>query len=111
MKKYIREFKHQRVRKKITGTSDRPRLAVFRSHQHIYSQIIDDSKGQTLAAASDLKLENGTKKEKAQIVGETLAKVALKKNIKEVVFDRGGFIFHGRVAAVAEGARKGGLKF
>lgn len=90
---------------------DRPRVAVFRSGQHIYAQIIDDNKGATLVAESDLKVTTGTKKEKAMKVGETLAQKAIKAKITKVVFDRGGFAYHGRVASLAEGLRKGGLQF
>ncbi|KKQ67420.1 MAG: 50S ribosomal protein L18 [Candidatus Daviesbacteria bacterium GW2011_GWA2_38_24] len=98
-------------RKKIAGTLERPRLSVFRSSQHIYAQIVDDQKHQTLAAESDLNVKSGTKKQKAETVGENIAKKALQKKIKSVVFDRGSFRYHGRVAALAEGARKGGLEF
>lgn len=111
MKKTKRLQLHKRVRKNITGTGERPRLSVYRSNQHIYAQIIDDSKGQTLAYVSDLKIAEGTKKERAGKVGEELAKVALEKKIKSVVFDRGGYKYHGRVEALAQGARKGGLVF
>lgn len=92
------------------GTGDRPRLSVFRSGKHIYAQIIDDTRGQTLVAESDLKIEKIKKTEKAYIIGKKLAEKALKKKIKTVVFDRGGFLYHGRVAAVAKGAREGGLR-
>lgn len=95
----------------MVGNKNRPRLAVFRSSQHIYAQIINDSEGKTLVSESDLALKEGAKKTRAQTVGENLAKKAIKKNIKLVVFDRGGFKYHGRVAALAEGARKGGLEF
>lgn len=111
MLKVKRIKRHKKIRKQIVGTSNRPRLSVFKSDQHIYAQIIDDSKGATLIADSDLKIKDGTKLDKALKVGEALAKKALKKKIKQVVFDRGGFIYHGRVAALAEGARKGGLEF
>lgn len=92
------------------GTQDKPRLAVFRSSQHIYAQIIDDLKSQTLVSESDLKLK-GSKKEKAFEVGKKLAEKALKLKINTVVFDRGGFLYHGRVEELAKGAREGGLKF
>lgn len=111
MHKYKRTQRHLKVRKKVTGTSERPRVAVFRSNQHIYAQIIDDTQGQTLVAESDLTVNSGTKKERATAVGENLAKKALQKQIKMVVFDRGGFRYHGRVAALAEGLRQGGLQF
>lgn len=110
MKKQIRQYKHLRVRKNVVGIAERPRVAVFRSNQHIYAQLIDDTKSVTLAAESDLKLK-GTKKERALMVGESLAKKAVSLKVKQIVFDRGGFIYHGRVSTVAEGLRKGGLEF
>lgn len=101
-----------RVRAKIIGTMDRPRLSVFRSSVHIYAQIINDNIGKTLVSASDLGLKEKEKKvETAEKVGEAIAKKAIAKKIKKVVFDRNGFKFHGRVKALAEGARKGGLEF
>ncbi|EKE13542.1 MAG: 50S ribosomal protein L18 [uncultured bacterium] len=103
-----------RVRAKIIGTTERPRLSVFRSNTHIYGQIIDDIKGKTLVAFSDLGIKAKAKESKTQIaanVGEELAKKAIAKKIKKVVFDRNGFRFHGRVKALADGARKGGLEF
>ena len=109
-----RLHRHKRVRGKISGTAARPRLNVFRSTNHIYAQLIDDVKGVTLAAASTLDKEfdgNGGNKEAAKKVGELIAKRAAEKGISEVVFDRGGYIFHGRVKELAEGAREGGLKF
>ena len=111
MYKQQRISKHKRVRKTIFGNMDRPRVAVFKSGQHIYAQIIDDKTGKTLAADSDLKVKSGTKKERAEKVGENLAAKATKAKITKVVFDRGGFMYHGRVAALAEGLRKGGLQF
>jgi len=111
MKKILRESKHKRVRKNIFGDMDRPRVAVFKSGQHIYAQIIDDKAGKTLVSESDLKVKDGTKKERAMKVGETLATKAVKVKITKVVFDRGGFAYHGRVASLAEGLRKGGLQF
>ena len=111
MLKQQRISKHKRVRKNITGIADKPRVAVFKSGQHIYAQIIDDSKGVTLASESDLNIKSGTKKEKAAKVGEALAQKAIKVKITKIVFDRGGFMYHGRVAAVADGLRKGGLQF
>lgn len=110
MLKEKRVGRHKRVRKKIFGSKERPRLSVFKSSQHIYAQIIDDVSGNTLVAESDFQVK-GNKSEKAEKIGENLAKKALKKNIENVVFDRGGLKYHGRVAALAEGARKGGLKF
>lgn len=109
MKRQRREAKHKRVRKNIVGLDDRPRVSVFRSNQHIYAQIIDDLKHQTLVSESDLKL-NGSKREKAEKVGENLAKKAVELKIKRIVFDRGGYKYQGRIAAVAEGLRKGGLE-
>jgi len=109
--------RHSRVRSRISGTAERPRLAVFRSLNHIYAQIIDDSAGHTLASATDLEAgvrsrRNGKKKsEIAALVGEALAEKARSKGIASVVFDRGGFKYHGRVKALAESARKGGLTF
>ncbi len=106
--------KHLRVRKKIKGTTDRPRLSVFRSLKYIYAQIIDDSTGQTLASASSLiipDLKSGDTIAVAKQVGQNLANEAKKKNISNVVFDRGGYLYHGRIKALAEGAREGGLLF
>ncbi len=109
--------RHERVRSKISGTSERPRLSVFRSLNHIYAQIIDDVKGVTLVSCSTLDKEvkesvkELTKKEAAKVVGTELAKRALEKGITEVVFDRGGYIYTGRVECVADGAREAGLKF
>ncbi len=109
--------KHLRVRKKVFGTSERPRLSVYKSLKHIYAQIVDDTKGVTLVSASTLdkelrdKLAELTKTEEAREVGRLIAKRALEKGIKKVVFDRGGFIYHGRIKALAEGAREGGLEF
>lgn len=102
--------RHKKVRRKIIGTDARPRLSVFRSSKHIFAQIIDDSKSKTLAWASDDK-EQGTKMEKSYKVGLKIAENALKRKIKKVVFDRGGFLYQGRVEQLAKGARKGGLKF
>jgi large subunit ribosomal protein L18 len=103
-----------RVRSRVIGTNERPRLSVFRSNSHIYAQVIDDSKMVTLVSFSDLLLKKGEKMTKVDAstkVGEEIAKKALAKKIKLVTFDRNGFRFHGRVKAVAEGARKGGLEF
>jgi large subunit ribosomal protein L18 len=103
----------RRVRARVVGTEKRPRLSVFRSNTHVYGQIINDEKGVTLVAFSDAKIkkEKMTKTQIAEQVGEEIAKKALAKKIKTVVFDRNGFRFHGRVKALAEGARKGGLVF
>ena len=109
-----RLHRHVRVRSKISGTPECPRLNVFRSDKHIYAQIIDDVNGTTLASASTMDKEfngKGGNKEAAKQVGLTVAKRALEKGISTVVFDRGGYIFHGRVKELAEGAREGGLKF
>ena len=106
--------RHNRVRGKISGTAERPRLCVFRSESNIYAQIIDDAAGCTLAAASSVEKGfegNGGNVEAAKKVGAKVAERALQKGIEEVVFDRGGYIYHGRGAALAEGAREGGLKF
>jgi large subunit ribosomal protein L18 len=111
MLKTKRLHRHKKVRKKVLGLAERPRLVVFRSHQHIYAQIIDDSQQKTLASASDLAVKDGPKLQRATVVGEELAKKAVQAKIKQVVFDRSGFRYHGRVAALAEGARKGGLEF
>lgn len=111
-KNKARVKRHTRVRSKISGTADCPRLNVFRSNKNIYAQIIDDINGVTLVAASTLEVEgNGGNKEAAFKVGEAIAKKAADKGITEVVFDRGGYIYHGRVKELAEGARQGGLKF
>jgi large subunit ribosomal protein L18 len=111
MNKLNRISKHKTVRKKIVGTKIRPRLSVFRSGQHIYAQIINDSEGKTLVGVSDIKVAKGTKQEKAFEIGKTLAENAVKLKIKKVVFDRGGFLYQGRVAKLAQGAREGGLEF
>ncbi|MDO4458946.1 MAG: 50S ribosomal protein L18 [Clostridia bacterium] len=106
--------RHKRVRGKISGTAERPRLNVYRSSANIYAQIIDDTKGVTLVAASTVEKDfegNGGNKVAAKKVGEMIAKRALEKGITDVVFDRGGYIFHGRVAELAAGAREGGLNF
>ena len=106
--------RHKRVRGKISGTADRPRLNVFRSTNNIYAQLIDDVKGVTLVSASTLDKGfegNGGNKEAARKVGALIAERAVQKGITNVVFDRGGYIFHGRVKELAEGAREGGLKF
>ena len=112
-----RVARHARVRKTLSGTPEKPRLCVFRSLKNISVQIIDDVNGVTLASASSLdkelkvKIDNGGNKEAAKLVGEAIAQRALAKGIDTVVFDRGGYIYHGRVKALAEGARAGGLKF
>ena len=109
-----RQTRHARVRGKITGTAERPRLNVYRSLNHIYAQVIDDVKGVTLVTASSVEKDfgmTGGNKEAAKKVGELIAKRAAEKGIENVVFDRGGYIYHGRVKELAEGAREGGLKF
>lgn len=100
-----------RIRKDIVGSAELPRLTVYRSNKHIYAQLIDDISHATLASASDAKTKSGTPIESAKAVGAELAKLALKKNIEKVVFDRNGYKFHGRVKSLADGAREGGLKF
>lgn len=116
-KNSVRKKRHDRTRRHILGTAERPRLNVYRSLNHIYAQVIDDEVGRTLAAASTLdaevkaQLEGKNKKEAANLVGEIVARRALDKGVKEVVFDRGGYLYTGRVAEVAEGARKAGLEF
>ncbi len=116
-KNKIRQRKHARVREHISGTGERPRLSVYRSLSHIYAQVIDDITCTTLVAASSLDSEikeqtnNTSNREAAKLVGELIAKRSLEKDIENVVFDRSGYIFHGRVAALAEGAREAGLKF
>lgn len=109
-----RKTRHLRVRKKISGTSSRPRLNVFRSSKHIYAQIIDDVAGVTLVSASSMEKDfngYGGNKEAAKKVGQLIGKRAMEKGISEVVFDRGGYLYHGRVAELADGARESGLKF
>lgn len=112
-----RQRRHMRVRRKVQGTSERPRLAVFRSLQHIYAQVIDDTRGVTLASASTLdasvreQMEGKTKSAEAQLVGELVAKRAKENGVEQVVFDRGGYQYHGRVKALADAARAAGLTF
>lgn len=114
-RKASRERRHLRVRKKISGTPERPRLSVYRSEKNIYAQIIDDVNSVTLVSASSLDkaldVKSGGNKEAAKMVGELVAKKALEKGISEVVFDRGGYVYHGRVQTLAEAAREAGLKF
>ena len=112
-----RDRRKLRIRRKLSGTAGKPRLTVFRSSRHIYAQVIDDASGRTLAHAStlskDLKgsLDEGNKTEAAKKVGALVAKICLSKNIKRVVFDRNGYLYHGRISALADAARQGGLKF
>ena len=109
--------RHQRVRVNLAGTTASPRLAVYRSTKHIYAQLIDDEKHETICSASSIdkdlkeKLSHGGNIDAAKVVGEAIAKKALKKGVKECVFDRGGFLYHGRVAALADAAREAGLDF
>ena len=112
-RKASREKRHLRVRKKVFGTTERPRLSVYRSEKNIYAQIIDDVNAVTVVAASSLDktIEKGSNKEAAKLVGELVAKRAIVKGITEVVFDRGGYVYHGRIQALADGAREAGLKF
>jgi len=109
----VRLKRHARVRAKISGTPECPRLNVFRSNAHIHAQVIDDVNGVTLASASsvDMKLENGSNIAAATAVGKAVGEAAIAKNIKKVVFDRGGYVYHGRVKALAEAAREAGLEF
>jgi large subunit ribosomal protein L18 len=115
--KAIRQIRHRRVRQKVTGTVSRPRLCVFRSLNHIRAQLIDDTMGQTLISMSTLdsqvrgKIDEKGKSKKAEVVGTLLAERALDNGIKKVVFDRGGYKYHGRIKALAEAARKAGLEF
>ncbi|KUO49132.1 MAG: 50S ribosomal protein L18 [Desulfitibacter sp. BRH_c19] len=112
-----RKKKHRRLRSRLTGTSERPRLNIFRSNCQIYAQIIDDTVGKTVVAASSLEkdiqdeIKDLNKKETAKVIGKLVAQRAIERGIKQVVYDRGGYIYHGRVAAVAEGAREVGLEF
>ena len=115
-KNQLRKARHQRIRNKVNGTAERPRLCVFRSLNHIYAQVIDDVEGVTITSASTVEKEVATqvaemtKTEAAKFVGDLVAKRAMDKDVKEVVFDRGGYVYTGRVAAVADGAREAGLK-
>lgn len=112
-----REMRHDRVRAKVNGTPERPRLNVFRSNNHVYAQVIDDSIGHTLVAANSLEpalrdeAAKQTNVEQAKLVGKTIAQRAKDKGISKVVFDRGGYLYHGRIKALAEAAREGGLDF
>ena len=117
MKIVGRERRKLRIRKRVNGTAERPRLSVFRSTRHIYAQVIDDTTGKTLAAASTLskdlegKLEEDNKVDAAKKVGQLIAKVCKDKGITKIVFDRNGYLYHGRVSALAQAAREGGLEF
>lgn len=106
-----RARRHARIRSHMSGTSEMPRLSVFKSNRYIYAQVIDDNKGETIVSASSLGEKKGTMIEKAIKVGEAISKLAKEKKVEKVVFDRGGFYFAGHIKALAESARKGGLKF
>jgi len=111
-KKLKRLIRHKRVRAKVAGETSKPRLCVFRSNQYIYAQLVDDATGKTILAVNDSDLKGKDKKaDSSKKLGKALAEKALEKKISEVVFDRGGYKYHGRVKALAEGAREGGLKF
>ena len=110
-KEQQRERRHNRIRSRVKGTNKRPRLSVFRSLKGIYAQLINDSDGKILASSSSLKIKSGKKEEVAKLVGAEIAKLAKAKKITTCVFDRGGYLYHGRVKALAEAAREGGLKF
>ncbi len=111
-RKAARAKRHRRVRVRVSGTPERPRLAVYRSLNHIYAQVVDDTTGRTLAAASTLQLKTGSNNsEAAAAVGRAIAQKASQAGIKKVVFDRGGFLYHGRVKALADAAREAGLEF
>lgn len=111
-RKVARLTKKIRIRKKVKGTDERPRLCVFRSAKHMYAQLVNDTTGKTLLQVSSLSLKTDKSgKELAKLVGAEVAKAAISKNIKDVVFDRNGFIYHGRIQALAEGAREAGLNF
>jgi large subunit ribosomal protein L18 len=107
----IRQRIHDRIRRKLSGTTERPRLNVYRSLNHIYAQVIDDQTGTTLASASSIKLKTGGNVAAAKEIGKAVAEAAVGKGIKKVVFDRGGFLYHGRIKALADAAREAGLEF
>ena len=106
-----RIIRHRRLRAKISGTRVRPRLTVFRSNKHVEAQLIDDTKGETIFGLKDLKAKKGTKSEKAVSLGSSMAKELLARGYKKIVFDRGGYKYHGRIKALAESLRKGGIEF
>lgn len=112
-KAVAREKKKLKIRKKVMGSSERPRLCIFRSTKHVYAQVIDDTTGQTLVSASTLDTDGvkGANKDACSAIGKEVAKRAVGKNIKQVVFDRNGYLYHGRVKALADAAREGGLEF
>ena len=113
----VRNAIHSRIRRKVKGSTERPRLAIYRSLNHIYAQVIDDAKGETLASASSLEkdmrgnLKTGANIEAAKAIGKLVAERAAAKGVKDVIFDRGGYLYHGRIKALADAGREGGLKF
>jgi large subunit ribosomal protein L18 len=107
----IRQRVHARIRRKLAGTAERPRLNVYRSLNHIYAQVIDDQAGATVASASSIKLKTGGNLAAAKEIGKAIAEAAVAKGVKKVVFDRGGFLYHGRIKALADAAREAGLEF
>jgi large subunit ribosomal protein L18 len=107
----IRQRIHQRIRRKLSGTAERPRLNVYRSLNNIYAQVIDDQKGETLVSVSSIKMKTGGNVASAKEIGKMVAELAAKQGIKKVVFDRGGYLYHGRVKALADAAREAGLEF
>ena len=107
----IRQRIHSRIREKLAGTTERPRLNVYRSLNHIYAQVIDDQQGVTLVSASTIKMKNGGNVAAAREIGKAVAEAAVAKGVKRVVFDRGGYLYHGRVKALADAARAAGLEF
>ncbi|HYC34453.1 MAG TPA: 50S ribosomal protein L18 [Candidatus Paceibacterota bacterium] len=111
LKTLKREVRRRRIRSKVSGTLERPRLAIFKSNRYIFAQLIDDSTGKTIVSANGKTLKAKTKTEQATAVGKEIASLALAKSIKKVVFDRGGYIYTGRIKAVADAAREGGLEF
>jgi large subunit ribosomal protein L18 len=107
----IRKRIHARIRRKLAGTAERPRLNVYRSLNHIYAQVIDDASGTTIASASTIKLKTGGNIAAAKEIGKSIAELAVQKGVKKVVFDRGGYLYHGRIKALADAAREAGLEF
>ncbi|MGA3083106.1 MAG: 50S ribosomal protein L18 [Terracidiphilus sp.] len=107
----IRQRIHERIRRKLSGTGERPRLNVYRSLNHIYAQVIDDQKGETLVSASTIKMKTGGNLAAAKEIGKAVAEKAVAQGIKKVVFDRGGYLYHGRIKALADAAREAGLEF
>ena len=107
----IRKRIHTRIRRKLAGTAERPRLNVYRSLNHIYAQVVDDQTGTTIVSTSTIKAKSGGNVAAAKEVGKTIAELAVEKGIKKVVFDRGGYLYHGRIKALADAAREGGLEF